>query len=79
MSDFELSLRLVGERDELERAATAMGALPYELYRKGQVYPPRGRAQPANVLILELATWKHGLPLAAMHTQILPWRTDSRE
>jgi hypothetical protein len=61
MSDFELSLCLVGELDELERAATAMSDLPYELYRKGQVYPPRGRVQPANVLILELAKWEHAL------------------
>jgi hypothetical protein len=61
LSYFKLSLRLVGELEELERAATAMSDLPYELYRKGHTYPPRRRVQPANVLILELAKWTHGL------------------
>jgi hypothetical protein len=61
MSHFDLSLRLVGEIDELERAAAAMSDLSYELYRKGQVYPHRVRPQPVNVLLLELGKWEHGL------------------
>ena len=57
VSRVRLSLRLVGELNELEQAAKAMSGLPFQLWRKGVVYPHRVRAQPANVLILELAKW----------------------
>jgi len=55
MSRMKISLRLVGEFNELEAAASSMTGLPFKLLRKGETYPPLFRIQGTNVLMLELA------------------------
>jgi hypothetical protein len=56
----EVSLRLVGDLGVLEQVASAMEGLPFQLRRKGELYPQRRRPQRANVLLLGLAEWERG-------------------
>jgi hypothetical protein len=60
VSWFHVSLRLNGNIEILEVAAHAMEDLPFRLLRKGERYNGRRRAQPQNVLLLDLAEWERG-------------------
>jgi hypothetical protein len=57
-----VSLRVVGDLEQLEYAANAMDGLPFKLLREGVTYGRQLRPQPRNVLALDLGKWERNWP-----------------
>lgn len=60
MSEYEVSLRLIGDIGDIEGIVGVLPDIPYELNRQGEIISGFNRPWRRNVLLVQLARWQRG-------------------